>query len=140
MNQPRMAQPPRYRSNPHDPTQPNDCAHDFWHHLDFCPLCTRDERDRLRTELAEWNRLKAYAASLGQRTYLDLHAENDRLRAEIENKENEICGLILDKDTLRSQKAELIEMLATRTTHPEYLELLIRYSPYRNANETEGTS
>jgi hypothetical protein len=31
-------------------------------------------------------------------------------------------------------------MLATRTTHPEYLELLIRYSPYRNANETEGTS
>jgi hypothetical protein len=37
--------------------------------------------------------------------------------------------------TLRKEKAELIEMLATRTTHPEYVEVLKRY---RHANKTEA--
>ena len=36
---------------------------------------------------------------------------------------------------LRAEKEELIEMLATRTTHPEYVEVLRRYRP---ANETEA--
>jgi hypothetical protein len=38
------------------------------------------EIDRLRAELAEFTRLKEYAKSLGQRTYLEINAENAELR------------------------------------------------------------
>jgi hypothetical protein len=57
------------------------------------------------------------------------------MRAQIGSLKDEIdwhCG---ELDRLRAEKAELIEMLATRTTHPEYVELLRRYRP---ANETEA--
>jgi hypothetical protein len=47
------------------------------------PELTWAENDRLRAELAEWNELKKYAKSLGQKTYLELHAANERLRDEV---------------------------------------------------------
>jgi hypothetical protein len=39
-----------------------------------------DENRQLRAELKEFNELKEYAKSLGQETYLELHAKNERLR------------------------------------------------------------
>lgn len=44
----------------------------------------RAEIARLRSELQEFTELKEYAKSLGQETYLELHAKNERLRAALE--------------------------------------------------------
>jgi hypothetical protein len=40
-----------------------------------------------------------------------------------------------ERDQLRAEKEELIEILATRTTHPEYMELLRRYKPENKMEE-----
>jgi hypothetical protein len=59
--------------------------------ITYGPFYTKDEQiaslkvqvERLTGELAEYTQLKKYAASLGQRTYFDLHAKNERLRAHL---------------------------------------------------------
>jgi hypothetical protein len=95
------------------------------------------ELDRLR-RLVECKDCMEYAQGVvtAERT------ENDRLRAENATQDKRIlewgdryADLANDTDRLRAEKAELIEMLATRTTHPEYLEVLRRY---KHANETEA--
>ena len=76
------------------------------------------EIDRLRAEKAE------------------LQKQNDDLRGDYpRNIGVEITQAFADNQRLRSEKTELIDMLATRTTHPEYVEVLRRYKP---ENETEA--
>jgi FtsZ-binding cell division protein ZapB len=59
--------------------------------------------------------------------YDGLQAELDRLREENASLRQESVQYAQEADRLRAEKAELIEMLATRTTHPEYMEVLRRY-------------
>jgi cell division protein FtsB len=57
----------------------------------------QNKLDSLHTELAEWNELTRYAKSLGQKTYLEIHAENDRLRAQNE-KLSEMNNMLVDEN------------------------------------------
>ena len=82
-------------------------------------LSAEIERDHLRADNAE------LLIALESFSKID-DAEFDRIRE-----------LGAERDQLRAEKEELIEMLATRTTHPEYMEVLRRY---RHANETEPTA
>ncbi len=49
------------------------------------------ENAQLKAELAEFTELKEYAKSLGQETYLELHARNERLRGALESIANNTC-------------------------------------------------
>jgi hypothetical protein len=80
-------------------------------------LSAEIERDHLRADNAE------LLIALESFSKID-DADFDRIRE-----------LGAELDQLRAEKEELIEMLATRTTHPEYMEVLRRY---RHANETEA--
>jgi hypothetical protein len=61
------------------------------HFIIQCGQSTKGDQEKLARaiaaipdmvrELTEFRKLKEYAKSLGQETYLELHAENDRLRA-----------------------------------------------------------
>lgn len=59
------------------------------------------EIERLRAELREFTELKEYAKSLGQETYLELHADNERLRAS-RNDAIEECARVVEKSFIDS--------------------------------------